>query len=117
MSAAGALAAPLAIADFNGGSGQDALRAPAIATLQSGRQVVVFERAVSGTNSDIFLNVVNAAGTATEFGAAAPLAVAGTNRNEIQPVVAANGENAVIVYAEGDPTQVQYRHPSVHTCV
>ena len=83
VSAAGVLSATsLAIGDFNGGAGQDALQAPAIATLQSGRQVVVFERVVSGTDSDMFLNVVNAAGTATDFSAAAPLAVANTTRNE-----------------------------------
>ena len=58
---------------------------------------------MSGTNSDVFLIVVNAAGTATEFGAASPLAVAGTNRNELQPIIAASGEHAVIVYAEGGP--------------
>ena len=105
VSAAGTPAAPFAIADFNGGIGQDALQAPAIATLQSGRQIVVFERVVSSTDSDVFLNVVNAAGTATEFSAAAPLAVASANRNEIQPAIAANGENALIVYTEGRPDQ------------
>ncbi len=106
VSAAGGLGATaLAIADFNGGTGQDALQAPAITTLASGRQVVVFERVVSGTNRDVFLNVVNADGTATEFSAAAALAVANTNIGELQPVVAANGENALIVYVEGDPDQ------------
>ena len=115
VSAAGALAAPIAIADFNGGSGQDALRAPAIATLQSGRQIVVFERVVSGTNFDVFLNVVNAAGTATEFSAASPLAVASTKPNRAtDPVVAANGENALIVYEKALPDRPMRR---ASTCV
>src|ERR1044072_1215325 len=103
VSAAGAPATPLAIADLNGGIGQDALQAPAIATLQSGRQVVVFERVVSGTDSDVYLNVVNAAGTATDFSAAAPLVVTNTVQTEADPAIAANGENALIIYEAGVP--------------
>src|ERR1044072_3525218 len=103
VSAAGAPATPLAIADLNGGIGQDALQAPAIATLQSGRQVVVFERVVSGTASDVYLNVVNAAGTATDFSAAAPLVVTNTVQTEADPATAANGENALIIYEAGVP--------------
>ncbi len=53
----------------------------------------------------MFLNVVNAAGTATEFSAASPLAVANTKMNETQAAVAASGENALIIYTEGNPEQ------------
>jgi hypothetical protein len=95
---------PVAIADFNGGTGQDALQAPAIATLQSGRQVVVFERVVSGADHDVFLNVLNSIGGATDFNAASPLVVANTpGLYEASPVVAASGENALIVYQDGSP--------------
>ena len=107
VSATGVLGATaIAIADFNGGTGQDALQAPAVATLASGRQIVLFERTVSATDRDVFLNVVNAAGTATEFSAASALSVASTTRNEVLPVVAANGENALIVYVEGNPAEL-----------
>ena len=43
MTASGSMGAALAIADFNDGAGHDSLTNPDIATLSTGRQVVVFE--------------------------------------------------------------------------
>ena len=51
VSAAGALGTPIAIADFNAGAGHDALSNPDIATLSTGRQVVVFERIWTPTST------------------------------------------------------------------
>jgi hypothetical protein len=100
----GAPSAILAIGDFSGGSGHDALRNPAIATLSTGQQVVTFERIYTGTDHDVFLNVVNAAGTATQFTAANPPLVAGDFAWQANPSVAAIGNKAIVVYEEGSGT-------------
>jgi hypothetical protein len=105
--------AQLAIADFNGGSGHDELSNPAIATLADGRQVVVFERAYDpNVDDDIYLNVINAAGTATQFGPAGPAIVSDTTNNETSPSVAASGNQALVVYSDrpvGGTTDVSAR--------
>ena len=95
VSAAGAVLSPIAVADFNAGAGHDALQNPAIATLSSGRQVVAFERVwTAGTDHDVFLNVVNAAGTATQFSIANPLDVQANASWQANPAVAAIGNAA-----------------------
>jgi hypothetical protein len=104
VSTAGALGAPLAIGDFAGGTGHDQLSNPAIATLSTGRQVVVFERTFSGADHDIFLNVVDAAGTSTQFGAANPLPVETNGSFQANPSVAASGNQALVVYVNATST-------------
>ncbi len=105
VSAAGAVLAPIAIADFNSGAGHDALQNPAIATLSSGRQVVAFERIwTAGVDHDVFLNVVNAAGTATQFSAANPLDVVANGSWQANPSVAAIGNRALVVFEDGSST-------------
>src|SRR5262245_46943865 len=107
FSVGGALGPNLAIGDFNLGSGHNQLINPAIATLSTGRQVVVFERIFSaGTDDDIFLNVVNAAGTATQFTAASPLLVEGDTNWQANPAVAANGNQALVVYEDATGTTI-----------
>jgi hypothetical protein len=91
----------IAIGDFDGGSGHDSLSNPDIATLSSGRQVVVFERTFSATDHDIYLNVVTSFGTATQFTAAAPLGVANNAAWQANPSVAASGNQALVVYEDG----------------
>src|SRR5262249_17834244 len=49
-SSSGSYGAPVAIGDLNGGAGHDALLNPDMATLSTGRQVVVFERAFSSSD-------------------------------------------------------------------
>jgi hypothetical protein len=92
VSAAGALGTPLAIADLS-----DPLFSPDVATLSTGRQVVVFPR-LNGVNLDIDLNVVNETGTATQFSAASPLQVQSNTRFQSNPAVAASGNQALVVY-------------------
>jgi hypothetical protein len=108
VSSSGILGSPpaiLAIGDFNGGAGRDALQNPAIATLSTGRQVVAFERIwAAGTNHDVFLNVVDAAGTATQFTASNPLIVSSDASWQANPAVAAIGNNAIVVYEDGNGT-------------
>jgi hypothetical protein len=95
----------LAIGDLNGGSGHDALRNPAIATLSTGRQVVVFERVwTDGVDHDLFLNVVNAAGTATQFAANNPANITTDITWQANPAVAAIGNKAIVVYEDGTGT-------------
>ncbi len=97
VSATGGLGTPLTIGDFNNGDGQDALQTPAIATLQSGRQIVVFDRTQNGSH-EAYLNIINAAGTATEYSATAPLAIGGSRLNGTDPAVATSGENALVAF-------------------
>jgi hypothetical protein len=104
VSATGVLGPTLAIGDFDGGAGHDALSNPAIATLSTGRQVVVFERTYAAADHDIFLNVVNAAGTATQFSASSALSVAGDSSWQANPNVAASGNNALVVYENATGT-------------
>jgi hypothetical protein len=100
ISASGSSPNSTAIADFNGGMGHDALNDPDIATLSTGRQVVVFVRIFSGSDSDILLNVVDAAGTGTQFPATSPLLVAGNTDFQFHPAVGASGNHALVVYAD-----------------
>ena len=96
---------PIAVADFNAGAGHDALQNAAIATLSTGRQVVAFERVwTAGTDDDVFLNVVNAAGTATQFSIANPLNVSSDASWQANPSVAAIGDEALVVYEDGTGT-------------
>jgi hypothetical protein len=104
VSAAGALGTTIAIADLDGGAGHDSLSNPAIATLSTGRQVVVFERTFSASDHDIILNVVNAAGTATQFPADAPPAVENNTSWQANPSVAATSNQALLVYEDGTDT-------------
>jgi hypothetical protein len=105
VSASGALSASLAVADFNAGAGHDALQNPAIATLSSGRQVVAFERIwTNGTDHDVFLNVVNAAGTGVQFSIANPLDVRSNASWQANPAVAARGNKALVVFEDGTGT-------------
>jgi hypothetical protein len=97
VSATGVLGPVVAIAD---GLGDDA--SPAITTLSDGRQVVVLADSIGVT--EILLNVVNAAGTATLF-PANNLAFVTTGVSN-HPTVAAQGTNALVVYEDttGGPT-------------
>jgi VCBS repeat protein/FG-GAP repeat protein len=95
---------PLAIGDFNAGAGHDDLFNPAIATLSTGRQVVVFERAYGAGDNDVFLNVVSADGSTTQFAANAALNVSASGALEANPAVAAIGNTALIVYEDGNNT-------------
>jgi len=105
VTATGGVLSPIAVADFNAGAGHDALQNPEIATLSSGRQVVVFERIwTAGTDHDVFLNVVNAAGTATQFSIANPLDVSSNASWQANPVVAVIGDSALVVYEDGTGT-------------
>ena len=105
VSAAGGLLSPIAVADFNAGVGHDALQNAAIATLSSGRQVVAFERVwTAGVDHDVFLNVVNAAGTATQFSIANPLDVQANASWQANPSVAAIGNQALVVFEDGTGT-------------
>jgi hypothetical protein len=105
-SAGGALGTALAIGDFDGGLGHDALSNPDIATLSTGLQVVVFERTFSGSDHDIYLNVVNAAGTGTLFTPAVPLTVSANNSYQAHPSVAANGNQALVAYEDATGTTI-----------
>ena len=101
VSAAGAVLSPIGVGDFNAGAGHDALQNPEIATLASGRQVVVFERVwTASVDDDVFLNVVNAAGTATQFGIASPLSVSSDASWQANPAIAAIGDVAFVVYED-----------------
>jgi hypothetical protein len=104
--AIGSISGPLAIADFDGGLGHDALQNPSIATLSTFRQVVVFEQVfTAGADNNIFLNVVNAAGSATQFAASSPLVVEDNTSWQGNPVVAAGLSNqALVVYEDGTGT-------------
>src|SRR5262245_58838275 len=105
VTAAGAVLPRIAVADFNGGAGHDALQNAEIATLSSGRQVVVFERVwTAGTDHDVFLNVVNAAGTATQFSVANPADVVSNSAWQANPAVAAIGNTALVVFEDGSTT-------------
>ena len=105
VSAAGGLLSPIGVADFNSGSGHDALQNAAIATLASGRQVVAFERVwTADVDHDVFLNVVNAAGTATQFSIANPLDVQANASWQANPAVAAIGNSALVVFEDGTGT-------------
>ena len=105
VSAAGGLLSPIGVADFNAGSGHDALQNAAIATLSSGRQVVAFERVwTADVDHDVFLNVVNAAGTATQFSIANPLDVQANASWQANPAVAAIGNQALVVFEDGTGT-------------
>ena len=105
VSAAGAVLSPIAVADFNAGAGHDALQNPAIATLSTGRQVVAFERVWTAlTDDDVFLNVVNAAGTETQFSISNPLSVSSDASWQANPAVAAIGNQAIVVYEDGTGT-------------
>ena len=105
VSAAGGLLSPIGVADFNSGSGHDALQNAAIATLSSGRQVVAFERVwTADVDHDVFLNVVNAAGTATQFSIANPLDVQANASWQANPAVAAIGNLALVVFEDGTGT-------------
>jgi hypothetical protein len=105
VTATGGVLSPIAVADFNAGAGHDALQNPEIATLASGRQVVVFERIWTAlTDHDVFLNVVNAAGTATQFSIASPLDVSSNASWQANPAVAAIGNGALVVYEDGSGT-------------
>jgi hypothetical protein len=96
---------PIAVGDFNAGAGHDALQNAAIATLSSGRQVVAFERVWTvGVDHDVFLNVVNEAGTATQFNVANPLNVSSDASWQADPAVAAIGDAALVVYEDGTGT-------------
>src|SRR5262249_10655958 len=77
----------LAIGEFDFGLGHDTLLHPAIATMSGGQQVVAFERVFSGTDHDIFLNVVSVDGVVTTFSPADPLEVADTVAFEADPAV------------------------------
>ena len=102
LSAAGGVLSPIAVADFNAGAGHDALQNPAIATLSTGRQVVAFERVWTAlTDDDVFLNVVNEAGTATQFSIANPLDVSSNASWQANPSVAAIGNQAIVVSRTG----------------
>ena len=80
-------------------------RTPAIATLASGRQVVAFERVwTADIDHDVFLNVVNAAGTATQFSIANPLDVQANASWQANPAVAAIGNVALVVFEDGTGT-------------
>jgi hypothetical protein len=95
------LLSPIGVGDFNSGSGHDALQNPEIATFASGRQVVAFERVWrAGTDHDVFLNVVNAAGTATQFSIANPLSVSSDASWQANPAIAAIGDVAFVVYED-----------------
>jgi VCBS repeat protein len=100
VAANGTLGTPLSIGDFNGGLGHDDLSNPAIATLSTGRQVVVFQRSFSGTDNDVFLNVVSADGTTTLRDPASAFAVASSVAQQLLPAVAAAGNTAMIVYVD-----------------
>ena len=105
VSAAGGLLSPIGVADFNSGSGHDSLQNAAIATLASGRQVVAFERVwTADVDHDVFLNVVNAAGTATQFSIANPLDVQANASWQANPAVAAIGNVALVVFEDGTGT-------------
>ena len=109
VNAAGTLVnAPLAIADFNAGTGHDNLENPAIATLSTGRQVVAFERVfASGSDDDIYLNVVSADGLSTQFAGTSPattLAVSSSSDWQANPAVAAIGNTAMVVYEDATGT-------------
>ncbi len=102
VSANGALGTPLAIGDFNFGGGHDYLFAPEIATLSTGRQVVVFENVFTqNVDNDIYLNVVSMDGTTTQFSAANPLTVENNTSWQDSPAVAAAGNTALVVYEDG----------------
>jgi hypothetical protein len=73
---------------------------PNITTLSDGRQVVVFDDDHGGNNVDVFLNVINAAGTGTAFAANVPLAVDNSAPLQRLPSIAAQGTNALIVYED-----------------
>ena len=99
------LLSPIGVGDFNSGSGHDALQNPAIATLSTGRQVVAFERVwTADIDHDVFLNVVDAAGTATQFSIANPLDVSANASWQANPSVAAIGDQAIVVYEDGTGT-------------
>jgi hypothetical protein len=105
VSATGAIGSRIGVADFNAGAGHDALQNAAITMLSTGRQVVAFERIwTANTDHDVFLNVVNAAGTATQFSVANPLEVAGNASWQANPAVAAIGDKALVVFEDGTGT-------------
>jgi FG-GAP-like repeat len=100
----------LAIADFDG-TGHDNLFNPAIATLSTGRQVVVFEREFTASvDDDIHLNVVSADGQSTQFAANGPLIVSNSNDFQGNPAVAAIGNSALVVYEDATGTAKTSRY-------
>lgn len=102
---------PVPIGDFNNGDGHDNLVNPAIVTLSSGRQVVVFERIFTpGSDDDILFNVVSADGTATLFSAGSPQAVAANTSFQADPAVAAIGNTALVVYDDATGTTIGSRN-------
>jgi FG-GAP-like repeat len=100
IAASGQPGLPLAVADFN-----DPLLNPAIATLSTGSQIVVFERVFTpGTDDDIYLNVVSASGLTTAFTAINPLTVASSLSWEANPALATIGNSALIAYEDAAGT-------------
>ena len=65
----------------------------------------MFERVwTAGIDHDVFLNVVNAAGTATQFSIANPLDVQANASWQANPAVAAIGNSALVVFEDGTGT-------------
>ena len=105
VSAAGGTLSPIGVGDFNSGSGHDSLQNAAIATLSTGRQVVAFERVwTADVDHDVFLNVVNADGTSTQFSIANPLDVQANASWQAHPSVDAIGNQALVVFEDGTGT-------------
>jgi hypothetical protein len=82
------------------GNGIGDMDNPSIATLLDGRQVVVFDQSFGGATENIYLNIVNAAGTTTAFAANVPLPVDTTAPFQAHPSVATQGTNALIAYED-----------------
>ena len=106
VAANGTLGTPLAVGDFDDGLGHDSLINPTIATLSTGRQVVMFERVFSGTDHDIFLNVVSADGPRRNLCGQRQRAQRCQQRclGSQSRLVAAIGNTALVVYEEGAGT-------------
>ncbi len=101
VSANGTFGLGVAVADFNVGAGHDSVGIPAIATLSTGRQVVVFENLFTpGVDDDIYLNVVNSDGTTTQFPATSPLAIAANANMQTMATVAAIGNKALVAFQD-----------------
>ena len=70
----------------------------------------MFERSISNTDNDVFLNVVSADGTTTQFSTTAPLPVAnGGSNDDANPAVAAAGNTALVVYRGRDGANIVAR--------
>jgi hypothetical protein len=95
VSSAGVLGAVVAVAD-----GIGTLNNPNITTLSDGRQVVVFDDSFGGANTDIYLNIINAAGTTTAFSPFIALTVDASAPFQALPSIAAQGTSALIVYED-----------------